>query len=171
MSISLLVEKERLANVSVQKLIDELTSDIREFVRVPGMSKSGICPFCAQFVYMVHDGTGSKVPLPVVGTHDHCVCQDIPLPVFKVGTKATLTETFDIPTNYKFPIRKAKSGNVKRFEWLEYQSKRTLAHIIGVTRAGFLDDIPLQRLYDARTKHLRSVKETERIVRKRRSNE
>jgi hypothetical protein len=149
MSISIFVSKSKLSNLTVSKLLDDLTSDNPEFVRVPGVSKSGICDYCSQFIYMVHDGSGSEVPLPVTGTHFSCVCQDTPLAIFKLGTKASLADTFEIPTDYKYPIRRAKAGKVERFEWLKKQNKKTLRHILGVTRAGYLSEMSLEDFYDA----------------------
>jgi len=167
-AISVFLETSKLSNIKVQRILDELEDPGKVLIRVPGESRSGICPFCAQYVYMAHDGSGRIVPLPVVGTHDWCVCQDIPETIFRLGTKQSLSDTFLIPEQYRFKIRQAKTGKVDRFEWLKYQTKRTLTRILGAQKVGFLKDLPVEKLYNARTQQPKKNVALQRVINRKR---
>lgn len=154
--IKMIIPQARLNNPKVLALLRDLEEQASMFVRVPGESSSGICAFCAQFVLMTHDGSGADVPLPVSGTHPNCVCTDIPAPIFRFGTRATLATLADPKFRYK--TRAAKKGETGQFEWLAYQSKTTQKRILGVNRykmlsgeisAGYAEDssvIPIKEL-------------------------
>jgi len=172
MTISLIVNRQHLSNPRVQKLLNDLDDPNMEYVRVPGTSKSGICSFCAQFVFMRHDGSGDEVPLPVSGTHLRCVCSDIPVPVFDIGTKASLADAYNMPEEagiggYVFKIRAARKGATGRFDWLKYQKKSTLARIMGTTRAGYLNELPIEDTYNKQTMRPRKLTSLQRMVKKR----
>jgi hypothetical protein len=147
--IEIIFTKAQAQNERVQRFMQEMRRKRKIYIRLPGESKSGICPFCAQYIFMTHDLSGRVVPLPVVGTHDFCVCSDILLAIFKLGTGED-AKGFSDPA-YRYKMRAAKAGKVKRFEWLSYQSRKVQREILGVKKAGFLKRLPASRLYDKTT--------------------
>lgn len=155
MSITLLISQTKMSNARIKQLIDGLLDPDKTFVRVPGESRTGTCSTCAVFLFVEHDRSGKHVPLPIVGTHRRCVCNDIPKPLFNVATKRTLHDVLGVPTEIRgakinIPIRKAKKGEIDRFDWMRNQSKRTLTRIIGVAKAGYLKELPVDKLYTAK---------------------
>lgn len=152
--ITIIFTKAQARLPRIQLLIQELRNPKKTYIRVPGESRSGICAFCSQFIFMEHDNSGRVVPLPVVGTHQNCVCQDLVVPIFKLGTRESIGQQSN--HEYIYKTRRAKKGLVKRFEWLDYQSIKTKEKILGVQKSKYLKELPIERVYDARTKQLRT---------------
>lgn len=166
MSIIMVLAREKMSNTRVQSLLEGLLDPEKTYIRVPGESRTGTCPICAQYLFMEHDRSGDRVPLPVIGTHVRCVCNDIPQPLFNVATKKTLHDVFGVPSEIRgsrihIPIRRAKKGDIDRLGWMELQSKRTLTRIIGVAKAGYLKELPVEKLYNAR-KNLKTIQGLQR---------
>jgi hypothetical protein len=155
--IKLILSRVKISNVRFQKFIEDIANPDKTYIRVLGTSRSGPCEYCAQWAFMEHDKSGEVVPLPVVGTHARCVCNDVPKPVFEIGTKETLEETFGFPQDTRFKIRDAKKGRVARFDWLKYQTRKTQKKILGSARAGYLKTVPIEELYDDVTKHVKPL--------------
>lgn len=154
-----------LSSTQVKSLKAALSKQNKKYIRVPGESKTGPCPFCAQFFFMEHDGTGKIVPLPRTGTHKLCVCSDVPVNLINLLSKAGLESLIGFDNSFK--LRSVKKS-AKRFEWLSYQSKGVKESILGAVKAGFLPSVKLDDLYknDGRIKTNKQIKS----LKKRRKN-
>lgn len=91
------------------------------YQRLPGTSRSGPCPVCAQYFGVVHDGSGRTVPK--IKLHRNCVCRDV--------IHLLVNELGETPIEPK-----------KRFEWLETVPKAVQVAILGKVRSAVMRQAP-----------------------------
>ena len=89
------------------------TTPTQPFVRVHTRNLEGICPECALWIGVEHDGSGTTVPEAPL--HDHCQCIDVPAAMYDPAIYGQLI--------------------LEEMDWVESLSNDELAEIVGRVRA------------------------------------